>query len=1181
MKIKYLLLAILFSSANLLSQAQGLRINEFMSANTHTLMDEDGEFPDWIELINTSSQTINLSGYFLTDDINNPTQWQFPNLNLPAGQILLVFASGKDRKTLPSNWKTIINKGDEWKYLIPSQQIDNWKALNFDDSLWDTGASGIGYGDGDDETVISNTICVYLRKKFTIENLTAIDEMILHMDYDDAFVAYLNGVEIARANIGTPGDTPLYNAGTTAGHEARIYQGFSPESYAILNPQSKLNQGENILAIEVHNQEIGSTDLTAIPFLSIKSSAIASNTTPEILNLTSSYMHTNFKLDSDGDSILVFNTLGETADQVTFPSFPVDHSMGFRSEDFDSLCLFITPTPNQPNLSEAIRYDADLAPTFSMPGGIYNSAVSIELYGASPEDMVYYTTDGSNPDKTSSIYSSPISINNPTSIKARIIKDDHTYGKIITNSYFPNYDKELPVVFISTPPENLWDEQKGIYTLGPNASTVFPYKGANFWADWEKSAHVELYFPFDQPGFSIDAGIAIHGGGSRGYEQKSLTAYARSIYGDKNIACQIFDQKPINKFESITFRNSGNDWFGARRPIGSMFRDMMMSQIALNMNLDAATGRPAVLFLNGDYWGIYNIREKLREHFIASNHNLDTDEFDMLEYSHSVINGTSENYVSMYNFIASNDISLANNYEYLQSQMDIQNFIRYQTAEIFFDNWDWPGNNIKFWRDYSVSGRWRWILHDTDFGYGLYDVNGIFYHNSLTFATATDGEEWPNPPWSTLILRKLLENEDFQHKFINTFADHLNTNLKTETTLALIDQYSSQIESEIPFHTGKWGSTENDWLSTINLMREFSELRPEIIRGYIRDFFSISQNQQVTLNISGSDNGKILLNTITVDQFPWNGIYFNQIPIELTALAPAGYKFVRWEGDLQSTEPKIQMPMNADINLTAVFEEDDQVGTIVINEIMYNPSTEFDTDDWVELYNNSSNYINLTNWILKDSDDANQFRFSPNTIMSPHEYLVVCRDPNNFAAAYPDVSNFQGPLGFGFSSAGECIRLYSNTGTLVDQVCYASEYPWPTEPNGTGYTLALNTPDQDNALAQNWFNSEAINGNPGKDNSLTGADETVTASGESLLLSNYPNPFTGSTQIPVYSHASQTVTIAVYNLQGQLIATIYQGTLSKGYHTFEWKTDGLKSGMYLIRYTGPEHISTQKAICNN
>ncbi|MGD9930074.1 MAG: CotH kinase family protein [Mangrovibacterium sp.] len=1178
---KHLLLAtFIFCLSVLPGQAQKLQINEIMSSNTHTLLDEDGEFPDWIELINISSQTINLSEYFLTDDLKNPTQWQFPDMELQSGGLLLVFASGKDRKTIPTNWKTIINQGDDWKYLLPTQQIDHWREAEFDDSHWNTGKSGFGYEDGDDETIIPKTISLYMRKEFTIDNPSAISETVLHMDYDDAFVAYINGVEVARANIGTAGDFPAFNAGTTAGHEARMYQGFSPEEFNISNPALLLNQGKNVLAIEVHNQTLSSSDLTAIPFLSVRSADNTSNSSPEILNLSSTYMHTNFKLGSGGDSILIYNTQGQLVDELIYDPFPVDYSIGFKDGDFNTLCLFKDPTPNHPNVSDAVTYDADLLPTFSIAGGIYNSTVSLVLSSDHPDDVIYFTTDGSEPDKYSATYTAPITIENPVSIRARIIRANQTYGKVITNSYLPNYNKELPVVFISTSPDNLWDETKGIYTMGPDASTVFPYHGANFWADWEKPAHVELYFPFEQDGFSIDAGISIHGGGSRGYEQKSLTAYARSIYGDKNISCQVFDRKPIRKFESITFRNSGNDWFGARRPIGSMFRDMMMSSIALNMNLDAADGRPAVLYLNGDYWGIYNIREKLREHFVASNHNLETDEFDMLEYQYSVINGTRDNYLSMLNFIETNDIRLASNYEYLATQMDIPNFIRYQSSEIFFDNWDWPGNNIKFWKDYSTTGRWRWILHDTDFGYGLYNVNDIFYHNTLMLATATDGDEWPNPPWSTLILRKLLENAAFQHSFINTFADHLNTNLKTEKTLELIEHYSSQIESEIPFHVEKWGSTVSDWISTVNLMQEFSQLRPEIIRGYIREYFSISQNQQITLNISGCDDASIYLNTITINEFPWDGIYFNQIPIELTALAPAGYKFVRWEGDLQSTEPKIQVSMETDMSLTAVFEEDDQSGTVVINEIMYNPSNEFDSDDWVELYNNSTRYINLTNWILKDSDDANSFNFAPNTVLAPNEYLVVCREPANFSLIHPETSNVQGPLGFGFSSAGECVRLFDNTSKLVDQVCYASEYPWPTEPNGGGYTLGLNDPNQDNSLASNWFTSQSMNGSPGKANTATGVEETVSQSDQSFLLQNYPNPFTGNTRIPVYSQSNETVNISVFNLEGQLVSTVFQGNLSKGYHTFEWEAPINAPGIYLIKYSGPNHLSVKKAICH-
>lgn len=1180
MKIKYLLLAILFTSVNLLSQAQGLRINEFMSANTHTLMDEDGEFPDWIELINTSSQTINLSGYFLTDDINNPTQWQFPNLNLPAGQILLVFASGKDRKTLPSNWKTIINKGDEWKYLIPSQQIDNWKAPDFDDSLWDTGASGIGYGDGDDETVIQPLTSIFMRKEFTIDDPSEIQKMALSMDYDDGFVAYLNGTEIARANIGTSGIAPAFDALATVDHEAIIYQGLSPESFNIENFTNLIQTGTNLLAIQVHNNYNGSSDFSAIPFLSTLANNYPDNPSPSILNLSGTNLHTNFKLDADGDSLFIFNANGQKIDELIITPIPADITAGYKEEDFSQLYTFAYPTPWKVNTSPTLVFDEHLKPTFSQEGGLFNSTINLSLSTENTEDTIYYTTDGSEPDLNSLFFINPITISVPTTIRARIIKHGYFPGEIITNSYYPEYDKSLPIVFVSTNPDNLWDYSSGIYVKGPNAYPNFPYKGANFWQDWEKPAHVELYFPSGKSGFSINAGLKIFGNYTRGYTQKSMAVYARSQYGDKNIACKLFDDKPIDKFESIILRSGGTDNFGENQFWGTLIRDRFISSIGLQMDLDAQAGFPCVVYLNGEYWGIHNIREKVSEHFLADNNGVDPDDINLLELDSEIIYGSNEHYREMMSFIYNNDMSLKSNYEYVKTQMDVDNYIRYNAIELFSYNDDWPGNNIKYWRENSTQSKWRWILFDVDTGFGLWDPASV-NTNSIAIALEPNGTDWPNPAWSTLLLRSLMQNESFRQRFINTLADHMNTTLLPQKIKPAIANYANQIDDEINAHTEKWGSNYDIWLHNVDGIKNFADKRPSAMRKIILDQFTIADTQKVNLNTIGCDLASIHLNTITVDQFPWNGIYFNQIPIELTALAPTGYKFIRWEGDLQSTEQKIQMPMNGDISLTAVFEEDDHVGTIVINEIMYNPSTEFDTDDWVELYNNSSSYINLTNWVLKDSDDANQFRFSPNTIMSPYEYLVVCRDPNNFAAAYPDVSNFQGPLGFGFSSAGECIRLYSNTGTLVDQVCYASEYPWPTEPNGTGYTLALNTPDQDNALAQNWFNSQTVNGNPGKDNSLTGVDETVNPSGESHLLSNYPNPFTGSTQIPVYSHTSQTVTIAVYNLQGQLIATIYQGALSKGYHTFEWKTDGLMSGMYLIRYTGPEHISTIKAICNN
>jgi hypothetical protein len=162
------------------------------------------------------------------------------------------------------HWESVIQEGDSWNYLLPSSEPDpSWTSLSFDDTSWSTGVSGFGYGDNDDNTIIPTTISIYLRNVFTISDISAIEEIILHMDYDDSFVAYLNGIEIARDYIS--GEPPLYNQASDGLHEARLYQGVPPESFNI--DKSLLNAGENILAVQVHNQSLTSSDLTANPFL--------------------------------------------------------------------------------------------------------------------------------------------------------------------------------------------------------------------------------------------------------------------------------------------------------------------------------------------------------------------------------------------------------------------------------------------------------------------------------------------------------------------------------------------------------------------------------------------------------------------------------------------------------------------------------------------------------------------------------------------------------------------------------------------------------------------------------------------------------------------------------------------------------------------------------------------------
>ena len=261
--MKYLILT-LFSGV--LLHAQSLRINEVVSSNS-LYLDEDGDTPDWIELYNYGSQDVNLENWTISDDVNDLFKWSFPEVSIPANDYLLLWASDKNRNQITST-RTLINQGDLCKYLVPSSEPNsNWTNLNFNDSNWNNAASGFGYADGDDATILPNGILsVYLRKNFSISNVADVISLILDIDYDDAFVAYINGVEVARANIN--GVPPAFNAAPNQDHEAQMYSGGMPDRFTISDFSSILVEGENVLAIQAHNISTWSSDFTIIPFLS-------------------------------------------------------------------------------------------------------------------------------------------------------------------------------------------------------------------------------------------------------------------------------------------------------------------------------------------------------------------------------------------------------------------------------------------------------------------------------------------------------------------------------------------------------------------------------------------------------------------------------------------------------------------------------------------------------------------------------------------------------------------------------------------------------------------------------------------------------------------------------------------------------------------------------------------------
>ncbi|MGC9341350.1 MAG: CotH kinase family protein [Bacteroidales bacterium] len=1174
----YIILLSFLSSFGVLSQS--LKINEVMPSNHYSLQDEDAEYPDWFELKNTGDIPIDLIGYSITDDENEIFKWNFPSFTLNPGNFILVYASGKDKKINPVFNETIINEGAVWKYTVPQQDISGWTSAEFDDSDWSSGHSGFGYGDNDDATTIPQAYSVFLRKTFTIEDTSLIRNLVLHMDYDDAFVAYINDVEVARSNIGTEGVRPAFNETADAYHEALMYLGSDPERFAISDFNTLLKPGENLIAIQVHNFSIGSSDFSAIPFLTIEVPYQPSNSPPDFIPSVSGGFHTNFRIDADGDSLYLYSPQGIKIHEVHVKSTPPDISIGYRPDNYETLYAFTEPTPWQENTTDPFEYITSAALTFDPPGGYHPGSIEVSILSEDPLDTIYYTLNGSEPTRNSTLYKSPLRITEPTSVRAKVFHSGKLSSEVQTVNYYPAVEKDLPLVFLTTDPANLWDYNSGIYVLGPNAESDPPYFGANFWQRWEKPAHIEYFDKETGEHFSIGAGIRIYGNYSRQHPMKSLAVYARSEYGDKSIEAKIFKDNPLSEFEAIVLRNSGNEWFGQNSQSGVLYRDLLMTSIARDINVDAPAGRPVVVYINGEYWGIHNLREKINEHFVADNHGYDPDSINLLEFDGNILEGTNTRYTELLDFIRYNDITLEENYRNVASLMDIDEFIRYCLLEIYYYNGDWPGNNIKYWQSSSDDSPWRWIMFDTDFGFGLWDVNKV-YHNTLEFATTDEGEGWPNPPWSTFLLRSLLKNSEFKVRFVNTFADHLNTTLLPDSLISRINKHKNDIENEMYDHIERWGGNYANWTRNVEQMRNFAKVRKGVVNEDIKEHFRITNNYNITLNIKGCDDAKMRINTIKINQFPWSGTYFDHIPVEITAIPPEGYQFVKWEGSINSDTAYIVSKMLSHENLTAVFAPiDPGIKTgVIINEIFYKPTDEYDPGDWLELYNLNDNFVDISGWQIRDNNSNHNFTFGSSFILEPHSYLVVCRDSWSFNQHFPEIENYTGNLNFGFSSQGDCVKLYNQDDELVDSICYGTDYPWPTDPNGLGYSLSLKSPDLDNSTANNWFTSKDHGGSPGELNQTNiQTTERNFTPGKPASFHLYPNPFSSELTINVSVNIPGELDISVLDVSGRTIAHINDGFKNAGYYRFSWNPVITEPGVYYLRIQHSGSVLFKKVI---
>ncbi|SCY85628.1 putative Ig domain-containing protein [Flavobacterium caeni] len=530
-----------------------------------------------------------------------------------------------------------------------------------------------------------------------------------------------------------------------------------------------------------------------------------------------------------------------------------------------------------------------------------------------------------------------------TVVRVKAIMPGSDPSPVVTRNYFVSPQGtgrySIPVISLSINEDKLFDYENGIYVAGKlfddyridNPTDVPDYPIGNYTqkgSGFERRANFS-YFVNGQQVLNQDIGIRVQGNYSRIYPNKSLNFYSRQEFGADKMNYKFFDDRDDLGYTRVVAKNGGSDYFN------SFIKDALCAELLENINTVSEASQPAVTFINGEYWGMLTIREKYDDKFFKRKFDIPENEIELLENDgYQVEEGDNPHYLAMADYIANNSLVPEANYSYLKTQMDTESFTDYFITNIYLNNTDWPGNNIVFWRrntaytpgaPYGNDGRWRWAAHDMTATFS--NPN----HNNLAVATEPGGTDWPNPDWSTLQLRKLLENDTFKHDFITRFADLMNTTFLPSRVVAMVDEMKAEIEAEMPEQMPRWKGPEDlgDWNYFLNQERNFANNRPAPQRDQIRAKFGIAGNINATVDVSDVAHGFVKVNTIDIKQgtdgilaanpYPWTGIYFSDIPVKLKAEALPGYMFSHWTGDSNSTDAEITITSAVDFSVTAVF----------------------------------------------------------------------------------------------------------------------------------------------------------------------------------------------------------------------------------------------------------------------
>ncbi len=527
--------------------------------------------------------------------------------------------------------------------------------------------------------------------------------------------------------------------------------------------------------------------------------------------------------------LALFDSEGALLDRYNIRTIPKGASVG-RTDTKNTLVYFEEPTPGAANASP--KEGAAAAPVMSAAPGSYDSAQQVALASDTEGALIYYTTDGTEPTQSSAQVAGAISVSKTGMIRAKAYKDGYIESGVTTATYIIGEPHDLPVVSLVTDPDNLWNEQTGIYATGPGAGAEYPYQGANFWETWEKPASFEV---FDENGaevFAQDIAMRIQGGYSRGKSQKSFALFARAEYGSGSMGYAFFDNRPYAEYQALVLRNGGQD-----QNIGKI-REAVALALTEGQGFRFLTqaSKPYVVYLNGEYWGVYFLMEKRNEDFIAQHEGYgDADSINVLKASSLVVQGSNAEYKELVNYVDSLDMSVKENYDYVAARIDTDSFMDMMICQLWVANSDYA--NLMFYQ--LPGGRWKQIYYD--FCWTLGSSDGGYNHPTLQrrLGSSTAG--------STL-LAGLLENEEWRNSFIERFAWALKEVYNPERVKATIDDIAGQVRGEMGAEREKFGGTVANWEAQIDKMKDFADHRGAAIVSQMKSLLPLTAKQAAMLD---------------------------------------------------------------------------------------------------------------------------------------------------------------------------------------------------------------------------------------------------------------------------------------------------------------------------------------------